>query len=805
MMPEAIIGGIISKVINDCADISKTKIKEADHSRKEVSQNFETRLYQVTIDAFNRLTFYKYKNQDILYEAAEKLLQCLKSGEKDLIKIFRAGLIVLGDGVAEDRCDELISLLCQEIAQDKNSGLYKELDLFYKAQDSENNYVIMGELHQIKKGIYDLKESNPTNTYVEKKATQEKVRSRTKEYADKWNENMFLNNFDKRDENAGINVKLSEVYLNAHLPHYKWKENDTPSEDLKDLLGECITGDDREMLLILGQPGIGKSTLITWITAHFLTDAANIMVYQFAPDLKGVDWRKVEWDNDIIKEILRTLDLSLNDLHEKVLILDGFDEISIGNDRIGILNAIHKYWKENNAYNKFSLFITCRENYIEDINRIECNYITLLSWNRDQIISFCNSYGSKINREISKGMLEKILQNKEIMGIPLILYMLIALDISIEEGSILHIYEQIFSLEGGGIYDRCINNKRYGDEHRIREIKNQIHFISERIAMWMFEHHSEEASIPQREYKKICSEVEQEQKLKDEEIEKDFLIGNYFKLVKYCEGVETENLSFIHRSIYEYFVSETLYDSMKNTVKDLPEDGWKELSANLIPLLTKGKISEEISAYLCFKLNKILNNQIMIQRFEQMIWSLIQKGLFSYTDNILEINTLFNEALCFSNLLNIVEGTRQVGYVFEGYTDNGNFRLEIFNALQANMELSLRYLNLAGIHLENANLENVDLKYANLENANLEDANLNNANLRHANLKNIKLRNANLQGTIVDISNIKDIIESQDIIRIKHIMIYLNDRKITTLAEYLAHFASAEVLHNYLKKQGLVE
>ena len=41
---------------------------------------------------------------------------------------------------------------------------------------------------------------------------REPVKSRTKEYADKWNQNMFLNDFDKRDENAGVNVKLSEVY-----------------------------------------------------------------------------------------------------------------------------------------------------------------------------------------------------------------------------------------------------------------------------------------------------------------------------------------------------------------------------------------------------------------------------------------------------------------------------------------------------------------------------------------------------------------------------------------------------------------
>ena len=86
-----------------------------------------------------------------------------------------------------------------------------------------------------------------------------KIKSRTQEYADKWNDNMFLNNFDERDENAGINVKLREVYLDKHLPHYIWGNNRNARDDLKTLLKEYINPHNgNKMLLILGQPGIGK-------------------------------------------------------------------------------------------------------------------------------------------------------------------------------------------------------------------------------------------------------------------------------------------------------------------------------------------------------------------------------------------------------------------------------------------------------------------------------------------------------------------------------------------------------------------
>ncbi len=55
-------------------------------------------------------------------------------------------------------------------------------------------------------------------------------------------------------------------------------------------------------------------------------------------------------------------------------------------------------------------------------------------------------------------MIKKLLENREILGIPLILYMVLALNISIEkEESMVDVYDKIFSLDGG-IYDRCIDN-----------------------------------------------------------------------------------------------------------------------------------------------------------------------------------------------------------------------------------------------------------------------------------------------------------------------------------------------------------
>lgn len=287
---------------------------------------------------------------------------------------------------------------------------------------------------------------------------QNEVKSRTQEYADKWNNNMFLNDFGKWDEN-GHAVKLSDVYIEDHLPCFIWRNNKKRSENLKELLSKYIREKHgyNKMLLILGQPGIGKSTLITWITANFTDRVDDTLIYQFASDLKDVN--RYVFNSDKRQLVIGELSLSLKALDGKILILDGFDEISVEDARIEILNRLYRDLVKNNLLHNFLLIITCRENYIQSLYKIECDYITLQAWKGNQIQSFCEIYSKKSKCRVSKETMENIVRNKDVLGIPLILYMVLALEISVEkEGSIVEVYDQVFSVKEGGIYERCFNN-----------------------------------------------------------------------------------------------------------------------------------------------------------------------------------------------------------------------------------------------------------------------------------------------------------------------------------------------------------
>ncbi len=755
---EEIFSASIGKAISDCVDASYKKIKEADRDRKSKSQNFQTRIYQVIIDAINIVTYNRYKDKNLLYEAAENLLKGFKSNNENQIDVVKQGLSMLIPNINSDMCLKFIGILRTEVSKESNLDLYRFILLTLLEQSKNDNNL---ESKQINKLLKDITQKlNENNRAFKDDNVHYKIESRTREYADRWNANMFLNDFDKRDENAGINIKLSEVYLEKHLPYYQWGDNKIVRRDLGELLSDyiCPQGDNK-MLLILGHAGIGKSTLITWITANLLDRLDNILVYKFAQDLKNIDWSDVRLSNRILEE----LGLSFGELKGKTLILDGFDEISISNKRKEILDSLYGDWIYGRGIENFSLIITCRLNCIDNFERLKCICITLQPWDTIQIKSFCNVFQEKTMNNISEDTIKKLLESKEILGIPLILYMVLSLNISIErEGSIVDIYDKIFSLEGG-IYDRCIDNKKFADNHRIGNVKRQIHQISEEIAIWMFENNQVGACIPRNEYEKICISVMQKENQENENIQRDFLIGNYFKLVKHCEGMETEELYFVHRSIYEYFVAETIFTSIEQAIIELTEESQEELSRKIPFYLKQGQIINNISLYLQYKLLKLYKNhnkkEVFYQWWESAVKKMIEKGMFFYTNRNERIytNIVDKEIQCFYNLIKILylllEKTSQKKYILEDVDKEQlekyiRFRLEV-------CKMEARYgaeiFNLSKISLIGINLSGVDFSGTNLNGANLSEA-----NLSRANFSRMRMKETNFQGADLSYANMNE-------------------------------------------------
>lgn len=737
MAEEMIIGGFVSKIVSDVVDIPANPIKDAirnaDKKRKEKNQSIETRIYQVTIDTIKEFTKRDYnKGQDVIYDAAESIIMGFKNSNNNT-EAVRVGLKMLVSQVTSETCEDFLKTLQHEICMDENDILYKEISMIQGRQTFETmregfDVSNKNDEETHRKLDYTIESIDSINKKIngtdsgKTKHYEIPIKNRAGEYADKWDENVFLNDFNKRDKNAGVNIKLRELYLGKHLPRYVWKMDDEPLDDLKELLSEyTVDNDKKKMLLILGQAGIGKSTLITWIMANLVEKEDDIYIYQFSSDLENIDWQ----GNDILNDIFKMLGLRYDELENKVLILDGFDEIHASSGREKILNQIYQSLKELNCLRKISLIITCRENYMDELQKVRCDHITLQTWNDEQIISFCEIYGSMSKRNIMQANLDMMLENKKVFGIPLMLYMVLALDISVERNaSLVDIYDKIFAVDGGGIYDRCINNLSYGKEHRIGKVKQQIHHISQKIAFWMFENNSGKVIISRIEFRKICDIMIKEAEEKTEDIQSDVLIGSYFEPIRHCEGIGTDELQFVHRSIYEYFVSIYFFESMRNLKSK------EELAGKLGLLLKYGYLTEQMLVFLKYKFDGIREYNlanVILETFQMMLWDGMTYHIGMPCKNAIEC-----ELNIFDNMLKAVH--------------LWNYKLgEVDKKIVSYIKCENPYfLNLSGIILNGVNLSNADLCGVNLSEADLNESDLSRANLNEADLSGASLKGVDL-------------------------------------------------------------
>ncbi len=770
-LAEVIFSGFVSKAVNNCVDVSWNKIKDAVRNRKVKYQNLESQIYCIIVDVLNKITYFQFENnQDNIYDAAEVLLKSFHGNDGDRLSNIKSGLQVLQLDTDKNECLKFKMLIYEELGKNDYSELYRAILLFQLEQKNQYDYIVY---EQLNRKLDELLAINQKKDSFKNKYLKKNPISRTQEYADKWEANMFLNDFDKRDENSGVNVKLSEVYLDEHLPHYIWGNNLNERFDLKDLLSEYVyERNENKMLLILGQPGIGKSTLITWLLNNFTDINSRAFVFRFASDLNNIDWQNIDNGNDIWKKLIENLELENVCLQNKILIIDGFDEISNINNRENIINKLYWGLLKERSLNNMSLMITCREHYLQDVRRIECNYITLQPWDRNQIESFFEIYQKITNNFVSFNFIDNIIEKEDILEIPLILYMVLALDINInDKSSIVDVYDQIFSLKNGGIYERCIQNSRYEIPHRISKIKEKIHQISREIAIWMFENNSDEAYIPQIEYYKICVRFSENDENENNCTNADFMIGNFFKLVRHCDGVETEKLYFIHRSIYEYFVAETIYNSIENALLILSEKGQEEFAGNIALYLKKGQITYTICEYLVHKILKLYKTKLdkekrkcFYQWLENAVGTMMSSGMLYYSKkNILDFKDIMSiENTCFVNLMRILRKLQSINhniYIMEDidfsrmtkYVKNYLLECEINSQIVDLSKMFLEKIKLRGlvsikINFSEVNLEGADLSYSNLIGANFKGANLKKSNLTKANLRGAHLEGADLRG-----------------------------------------------------------
>ena len=661
-----------------------------------------------------------------------------------------------------------IKKVLYQIVKETFEILMKNVDflpiLLSKVQKLSNNMDIQKEeTRELREKICELEKSIIAASAI---STVELVGKEMK-YQKNWEIPLFLNRRDPK-------LCLKDIY---QVPEYYLKLDHKNSYDnmdgiLDELMKEKVTSD---MLLVLGKPGSGKSSLITYILNRY-TDKCmkKILVFPFST-LKDIEWDVN--NTQISKEILHAIGVSdIKQLNNYVFILDGFDEISINGNRENIINQLYEDWVENVNDIDVSIIITCRENYLQRLGSLQCKFITLCLLTKEQIGNFCRIYWEKAQiNKYAEEYIEKLCTLRDIVGIPLIIYMTVALEINIVGTTdICDVYDKIFSLNGG-IYDRCEYSAM---GHPLTSpLKQQIHDVTKKISIKMWTDNPEEAFILQRDYEKIIAKEDQ----KNVGLKNIVLIGQYFQYVKYCEGLKTEEIRFVHRSIYEYFVALTIYDVIREYL-ELPNEKFsiEELKNKLLILLQKRQLSVDIEGYLSHKIKEAMYKTSNTYRkacygwWKEFFSSLLSHGM-SIEEPILQSNLekIENELVAFINMVALMriigdctgdkspyciydEGTilqkisgdspkecmeKYIRYISEAYQNNSVKRIDHLDL----SKLVIEKFQLNGINLSNVDLSNTDLRNSNLNGTNLRKYNLNNAILQECDLRTANLSSANLE------------------------------------------------------------
>lgn len=626
-----------------------------------------------------------------LFTVAEALINLVRES-----KNFEKNVLIHISNSVDDTNAELQNI----------SGYLKEN--FSKLDD--NSQIVLNILLIILEQIQKMNmQDNKTKSTIDE---VKKFKNNKKEdYIKTWNSRLFLH--IDNDENP---ITLEDAFIVPDYEMYKsikrigFSDNDT----LDQIIEKFVNYGKTSTMLITGVPGIGKSTITSWI-ANKYKDNERIIILRFR------DWKKVILEKKLLEAICKELDCEEEDLESKVLVLDGFDEMKALNIRNRLLN---EFFADIKDFENFKCIITSRLGYIDS-----SQFHNVLIINKFDI-KRVEDFVKIITGDVLKKR-EKIEPNLEVLGIPVILYMAVISNIDISENPTKpELYNRIFA-EKGGIFDRfSYDGLGYDKGVQIlrndENIKSYLSFL-QKVAFLMFENNSlslkmDDCNIPELEFQGYSVNV------------LEFPIKHLFENSK-------SNIEFIHKSIYEYFVSEYFFVSI---LRAIHANEVKEGLAGILGNLFKSNnMSPEIFDFLKFRIiNSDLNNKLYV--IDEAFQLMLMNGMTFYMNKKCK-NVVRCELLIFANMLELL-------HMWEGKVNLVNvdylkYNVDIKFNLR-NVELSNRYLR--GVELKKADLQKANLRKTVLRRADLRRADLKGADLCYADLSGSDIRGANLEGAKVN-------------------------------------------------------
>ena len=594
-----------------------------------------------------------------------------------------------------------------------------------------------------------------------------------------------------------LHKKNPDVILSNLFVFQKYNDG---KDDLQERLENFIQSDSH-VLIIEGDAGNGKSSLVGWMNYHYALnddDSKNMfgdkkLVTIRLRDLNKESIRKRRNLHDALFEFVGTKNLSefKNAFENSVVVLDGYDELCM------IMSDTEYSWKSSmlEELKKFGenlkFVVTSRPHYINiNLLRMEYDSIYLNHFDEDKRNEWITAYRDKCRQSIDPNVLDfiKNIDENDAKGVcdtPFSLYMLAANREMSEQvlNNSWALYHKIFYSEISETpYDDMYGD--FGEPHIIINYRKTIYQINEEIAYEMYKNNSKSESVfflKDSKVKEIVRRVAEEN-CTDEDV-KNLTEGSFALCCYWKNDAKDGAIEFYHNNIRDFFVCEKIFRELNKLYGSDSSD--KEIQTfidKFCELFHYGELADMVSYFIGLRTEYGIKNnnddfpkddfpkteqakKYLPQFFEAMLTNggRMKKCVNSNNPFQAIINTLRcivriyssvyrrcltnNEKICWWDSVDKVNKNGMLRYIFK----------PVFGAEG--------YLSDCSSDFRGVDLENCDLSYAILpnqdfSNSNLSNSDLNNSVLYKAKLINVDLQGANLRGALLQ----KSILEGADLI-----------------------------------------
>ena len=601
-----------------------------------------------------------------------------------------------------------------------------------------------------------------------------------------------LEQYKKRNEGNEVlgEESLEELYMQ---PSYYKSEN--RFGNVAQLFDDFISKGDSGVLWIVGEPGHGKTSMCIKTVADYVLkkryqQVSGVFWFRLnphdVPEMIGNQKLSLEkvfsWG---LTDDSRDKTFSLDEMKGGLVFLDGFDELKSSLEKNDILdNRFHTQVNQLAERYKMHIVVTSRtraleqvyscteENLINGNAEIKCefrdgssrkNAVKMLApltnkeqlkWINDLIKLRKRTGKDTSDLERYRKTFHSLQKNEYIKGlleIPILLRMIVQNCYEPSSGNRVDLYRNLF-------------NKtllRQG----IEEQRDQLQSVYRQIAFRIFVYDDDSAELNKGEFKDIAGSDA-------------YLYQYYLHTPETGAGPDKEDkyrMTFLHRSFYQYFLSEFLYEKFK-AITDVQSGNdflnflWaRRLDYSVLDnfrYMAKGvntackcvlSAIEETDAILPIYEN-VSDSKERIGNYDMannVFWnavsacnSLLQKKesqeLLDLTGRIAELISRYDCSEISLELSSLKNASLQDANLFSADLTRANLTAADLTAA----DLSFAYLTRADLtraYLTGAYLTGADLSFANLTRAYLTRANLIRAYLTGADLKRSDLRHADLR------------------------------------------------------------